>query len=200
MNIASFVKGYKKYKEKQNYPFDGLIYEHIKNNITHVDADIVYAKVVLVNRMYRANLKFAGGDPEGTIADGLVKEKVDDKLQKVANAKFNADSLGLIVSTHKVVTDCCEKLLHRKPTSFVSKYLHFHFPEAFPIFDKYAYNSAWNIVTSEGLVEKIKGKTEELKNDGDYAWFCASLVNIQTKVTEFNLKTVDRVLYGYEEP
>jgi len=124
---------------------DTELYELCRRRSNHQDFDDVYAKVVVISRVYNAGLNRAwkgSGDlgPEVQIAKCLIShaDLVADPLKELAGKPFDRASLVKIVALHGQLTRTLSI-----PAgdvwliSFVSKYLHFHCPIV-PVYDSRA--------------------------------------------------------------
>ncbi|MBU2602473.1 MAG: hypothetical protein KKA32_09940 [Actinobacteria bacterium] len=103
----------------------------------------VYTKVAFINRVYAAGISrsiptAAGADGETRVAQALVDSRVHvgASLTRLSGLDgINPDALMTIVEEHAKLVD--QLALHCggvRPTSFASKYLHFHC-DLVPIFD-----------------------------------------------------------------
>jgi hypothetical protein len=103
----------------------------------------VYTKIAFINRVYAAGISRSivavdGADSETQVARGLLDLRADvhASLSRLcALDGIGRDTMGAIVEEHAKLTDAlsvhCGNV---RPTSFVSKYLHFHC-DLVPIYD-----------------------------------------------------------------
>jgi hypothetical protein len=124
---------------------DSELYELCRRRSNSQDFGDVYAKVVVISRIYNAGLNRAwkgsrNPDPEVQIAKCLISHAglVMDPLRELVDQPLNRASLVKIVALHGQLT----RLLSNPAgnvwlTSFVSKYLHFHCPIV-PVYDSLA--------------------------------------------------------------
>jgi hypothetical protein len=121
------------------------LYELCRRRSNPQDFDDVYAKVVVISRVYNAGLNRAwkgsrNPGPEIQIAKRLIShaDLVADPLKELADQSFDRASLVNIVALHGQLTRMLSSLAGDVwLTSFVSKYLHFHCPVV-PVYDSRA--------------------------------------------------------------
>jgi len=175
-------------------PLDKVLLDACTSKPDHTDVSEVFAKVALVNRVYRANLHMGGKDAEWNLAKKLATAKFDDVLTVLRPLTFARETAPAIVEAHGKLVGLCESVTGRVANSFASKYLSFHVPDAVPIFDQYAYSSSWALVG-----KKCSGAWATGINE-DYGWHAEAVVllveDLQTHgVASPSLKQIDIVLY-----
>lgn len=126
------------------------LYELCRRHPTHTDTAEIVAKVWLIGRAYSASIERARGKAEsaGLSNDRFYAEAVpdahrecgiDEQLEKVA--KFNLEDPAAIPATlaaHACLVKTFLALTNKEKRSLASKYLHFHLPDFFFIFDSRA--------------------------------------------------------------
>lgn len=168
----------------------------------HTDTDVVFSKVAIINRAYRANLRFVGTDAEKNIAKAFVKNGLDSELTPLAGmAVLNAESLPTLVHIHGRVVSIVRKVTHQVDNSFVSKYLHFHLPAVVPVFDVNAYAKSWELAGFEKKSNKSEWEKWNSLENYDYGFHCASVVILLDRlrangIDAPSLRLMDVLLYG----
>ena len=90
------------------------------------------------------------------------------------------------------------KVANRVENSFISKYLHFHFPESVPIFDSYAYDVSWQLAAAPTSEQRA---CYDKRVNWKYAYHCGALLEIMSTLQKYgvklpSLKLIDVLLYG----
>ncbi|MDD5585006.1 MAG: hypothetical protein PHV55_08135 [Candidatus Omnitrophica bacterium] len=136
----------------------------------HTKCDEIYAKIWLIGRAYSVALERRKNKVLDTdeFYDKLVirlknrGKKIDKALAGLKTQNINDRNFIKILKAYETVLHVLTDILKniekgaRENRSFVSKYLHFHKPNLFYIYDKYAkigLNRIWNII---GAREKYK--------------------------------------------
>lgn len=116
----------------------------------HTSQDQIVAKILLIGRAYAAAIerrKKQGNGKDGNfyldkVAPLIRKSDIDKWLNEARKAKPNThDGLVTMIKVHKEVTDLFYTISKEQKRSLASKYLHFHIPELFYIFDSRAKKS-----------------------------------------------------------
>lgn len=162
----------------------------------HNNIEQVYAKVTIINRVYRANLQMSKSGAERKLAEYLVKNNFDKIIAPLKNIKkFDIKTINTILKIHSIFVKLTDKKLKKHALSFCSKYLYFHFPEIVPIYDRRAYETAWKLVGNE-----LGDISSERLINADYAYYCASILKLiehlkNNGIKNPNLKIIDVLLY-----
>lgn len=164
MNINSMLKTA---KEPNAWDFaNSILYKLCSDNPNHKNNDTILAKIWLIGRSYAAAIERRKKTEDDINDDFYIKQVVpklkksnlDLKIQKCIKQKNEKNALEL----HKYLTDLFFQLTELNKRSLASKYLHFHIPDLFYIYDS-------RVVGAIGLLNK------ELK-----------LGNLPTEITENN--------------
>lgn len=141
----------KKYREKiesainqKNGEFgNGILYKMCEENPKHDKPDVVSGKVWLIGRAYSAAIERMRS--KKNINDDFYKEKVgptlvdsvlDSKLENLRGIKkITKESAAEILSAHKYLQNKIHEITGMDKRSLCSKYLHFHLPKLFFIYD-----------------------------------------------------------------
>lgn len=138
---------------------DKILYELCRNYPRHEVKNEIYAKVLLIGRSYAVALE------RGKITDNVINDyfyhEVVSKIQS-SNIDEEFDKLRLSNCTLNQILLAYIELIKLTNTfnrgtkhSFCSKYLHFHFPELFFIYDSRAVSN----------ISKIQLDTSKFKNN-----------------------------------
>lgn len=188
-----------------------VLYNLCKTNFEHKDNKSITAKVWLIGRSYAAAIE-RGKDRGNNISrsaqtfwnemlDAMKESKIDDKLSIIQKYKeINDESLKTIMITHKNLIDIIPTEINKR--SFASKYLHFHCPNAFFIFDSRANKAISHFVK--------KSKTRNLNyNNFDKTYFdfylrCLKLKKYIKEKSEFDYldctpRQLDMILLDYQD-
>ncbi len=181
-----------------------LLYRMCAADIDHADTYISSGKIIAIGRIYAASPERGAGKApaEGSavhqaIAEQLKSKELDRKIKSIDFEKkiCNPDILTQVVEAHTFLVDEIVKAIekwrvdnkyHTKPaprrhTSFASKYLHFHRPNAFPIMDSLA---------KTGL--RCAGQSKTFR---DYKHFCeVFLIHANQRGRDWAPRSVDTCL------
>ncbi len=192
MGLEGVEIEYKKFMDSSNSRWEyanKILYDLCKYNPRHDDEHVIVAKVWLIGRSYAAAIE-RGRDSSGSsedfyydvVAPKMMEEsfgtKILDKNLDILRQSENsiADDLELILSTHKNLTDKFGEISSKK-RSLASKYLHFHCPDKFFIYDSRADAAVKDIVDIPDR-SKLKG----LVYDSAYGNFVCRMIKLQEKL------------------
>lgn len=127
---------------------NNILYQMCKDNPMHEKKDVVVGKMWLIGRSYAAAIerrKNASDSSDDFYCDEVAPKMVgigaelDERLKKLCTSKNPIiDDIEDILTTHKFLMDTLYDLTGLEKRSLVSKYLHFHCPEKFFIYDSRA--------------------------------------------------------------
>jgi hypothetical protein len=204
--IKDFIQAYRNVDRNVDdyYYFkhlDQAILTACRKNPAHNDASEVFAKIVLINRTYRANLDRYLDRPikdvEWRLAEKFVDGNIDKELLPLKNIRrFNRNSIDTIVQVHEKLVQLAYTITKRTQNSFCSKYLSFHFLKTVPIFDSHSYDASWRLVGNQ-----VKAARFDENRNFDYGYHCEAIlllveVLLRRGIKNPDLKLVDCVLYG----
>lgn len=120
-----------------------VLYSLCRAHPMHSTDDAVIAKVWLIGRTYAAAIERRRKKTEGNdafyvdvVAPRILASPIDRWLQHLAKATHpSVDSLADILRVHAQVTALFNDISGLGKRSLASKYLHFHFPHLFYIYD-----------------------------------------------------------------
>lgn len=158
-----------------------VLYRLCKQFPKHSESSAVLAKIWLIGRAYAAAIERRRNKATGndafylqTVVPKLVKSDIDIWI---AEASARPRSFSTMVATHGRVTNLFESISGLEKRSLASKYLHFHLPSVFFIYDARA-NAA---IRRIGLPKVKKHTCYPKQADNEYRKFaekCAALRSI----------------------
>lgn len=146
----------------------------------HNDESEIIAKVWLIGRAYAASIernkinKNISDDFYSDIVAPKFKRGFDQILLNIRNLpKLKEDNIKTILETHKKVVYFIYEITKDNKRSFASKYLHFHFPSLFFIYDSRVAGVINEIFREIGGTRNDSEKLQTLigKHDDAYANF-----------------------------
>lgn len=181
-----FMKSSKKWIFANN-----VLYNLCAEHPDHNDKHCIVAKVWLIGRSYaaaierRRNKKDISSDDfyYDVVAPEMLKigKKLDTRIEKIKTfPSIDTDNLPYILETHnKLMTLFCD-LTKLEKRSLASKYLHFHCPNAFYIYDSRANTALKQFIKKDKETPVIK----DGKFDKEYKFFCLRMLELQNYCTE----------------
>jgi hypothetical protein len=135
-------------RQKNVWDFgNSILYKLCKDNFKHGTDDHILTKVLFIGRIYAAAVERRKNKSDDindnfyicTVAPTFSKSKLDVKLSKLKIVKTeNIENIKLVLQTHYFLTSMLKKITALDKRSFSSKYLHFHLPDLFYIYDSRA--------------------------------------------------------------
>ena len=120
-----------------------VLYDMCKHYPNHRDQTAILAKILIIGRVYSAAIERRrvvenpGDDfyPD-TVAPNIRKSNIDKWIDKAREVELGSDdALAVMIETHKAVTELFSRISGLEKRSLASKYLHFHVPELYFIYD-----------------------------------------------------------------
>lgn len=119
-----------------------VLYDLCKKYPLHNNKQEVFAKIWLIGRSYAVALERGDShdneindDFYGLVVNKLLSSKIDVILDKLNGKELVLENLHLILGVYKDLYEITFSFGRGYKPSFCSKYLHFHFPELFFIYD-----------------------------------------------------------------
>ena len=140
-----------------------ILYKMCADNFTHDKDEKIIAKVWLIGRSYAAAIERRKNKDPNEDSDKFYTEKVthalkssnlDQRLCELSLCEVIDDEvLKNTIETHYYLTDLLRKITELNKRSFSAKYLHFHLPNLFFIYDSRAANgiSSFNIKVPKNM-------------------------------------------------
>ena len=174
---------------------NNILYDMCRFNPKHDDENIIVGKIWLIGRSYAAAIERRKNAQKGNddfyydvVAPKMLEKgkELDNRLKRIRNNKGSIkDNLAEILGAHKFLLDIFYELTKLEKRSLASKYLHFHCPDKFFIYDSRARAAIFKIVKrpDKQVHYGINYKDEE------YADFVCRMLEFQQEIHEnFNGK------------
>ena len=153
-----------------------VLYTLCQAHPKHDTDDAIIAKIWLIGRSYAAAIerrKNAGENSDNfyeiTVVEKIKKDKFDDWLDALPEQIVDPwHDLGSVITTHKHLMDLFHDLTGLDKRALASKYLHFHRPDLFFIYDSRAKEAIIKVTPRLTKINNII--TEE--SDSEYYMFC----------------------------
>jgi hypothetical protein len=125
-----------------------VLYKLCCDQPVHADHDAILAKVLIIGRVYAASIERRKSKLKEETTDTFYFSRVAPMIQRsdldewITSARAvspeSDDALPKMVEVHQLTTTLFNKISKLNKRSLASKYLHFHVPELFYIFDSRA--------------------------------------------------------------
>lgn len=174
--------------EKNEWHFsDGILYKMCQENCSHNQISKIIGKILLIGRAYSASIERRKNVIDknenfylNKVAPKFQNSQIDFQIDKLKSYnQITESNIFEILKVHYYLTNLIKELTDQDKRSFSSKYLHFHLPHLFFIYDTRAKKAL-------GLIEKnIKINTDfkELEDfDKEYATFFYKCFNLKNKL------------------
>ena len=161
-----------------------ILYRLCQDYPDHKSAEVITAKVWLIGRSYAAAIERGrtmeeNGDSfyETKVVPKIQASHLDEHLNKVKQfSKISSESIPMILKTHKYLTDLFAKISGKDKRSLASKYLHFHCPALFFLYDSRAVKGA------RALYPRFSPELPTEKVDYEYAKFFLKMVQLRDEI------------------
>jgi hypothetical protein len=179
-----------------------VLYKVYKDHPGHGDDNVIIAKTLLIGRVYAVSLeRRRNADVKGDafyinqVANAFRKSEIDKWFRSLKEDAGGSQQKA--IETHKKLTVLLQSITDFENRSFASKYLHFHFPARFYIFDSRAEKSA------SKLARLDRGRIRLSNADPKYSDFCARCDQLNRCMQELigrvpSPREVDKVLLHWE--
>jgi len=182
-----------------------ILYNLCKDHFEHLSEEVIITKTLFIGRIYaaaieRRKIKVDQINNDNfyitKIAPAFKNSNLDSNLRVLKNLSLN--NVEEILKTHKELQNVLKEITNLDKRSFSSKYLHFHLPNLFFIYDTRAVNSM-----NENYPQKVPEKYRAIINseyvDREYAkFFCKCLLlkeHLESKSNEtISPRILDNIL------
>lgn len=181
-------------------PLNQIVEGVCRHSPHHKNACDIYAKVALINRVYRTNLHRRVTEkvpfPELSVARQFTKG-ADVAMRPLRSLRsLRRNGLPDLVRCHTELMHLVHEVTKTWEVSFCSKYLSFHFPNVAPIYDLLAWRSARELVPQ---IDAWRCDPEVL--NCDYGYHCLRVLQLLDILKgrvpgRPALRVVDFVLYS----
>jgi len=180
-----------------------VLYSLCQDYPRHDRDDAIIAKVWLIGRSYaaaierRKNSKDTSDDfYETAVATKIKDSELDDWMAALPDRITDSwRELGSVITLHKRLMDLFSDMTGLKKRSLASKYLHFHRPDLFFIFDSRAKEAITKVTPHLNQIKAISAENA----DWDYHTFCRRGQWLRESVKErfgrdLNPRQLDKIL------
>ena len=196
MVISSIEKQYKKYLNHLGSRWEygnSILYQMCKHDSKHDDADVIVGKIWLIGRSYAAAIERRKNADEhqgddfyyDAVAPKLLEigKELDDRISDLNSSDGKiAECVPLVLGTHRFLMDAFYELTGLEKRSLASKYLHFHCPDRFFIYDSRARVAASSIVQRPD--KHILSELPTSEYDEEYGDFVCRMLELQGYLEE----------------
>ncbi len=193
---VGFERKYEEYIKQKDSRWEfgnSILYQMCENHPHHDDVDVAIGKIWLIGRSYAAAIERRNNtdDHQGddfyydVVAPKMLEigSELDNRIESLKNNSGTiVDCVTEILSTHRFLMDVFKELTGLEKRSLASKYLHFHCPEKFFIYDSRARTAIGKIVKSPNKM--ILSELEESDYDAEYADFVCRMIELQKYLNE----------------
>lgn len=167
-----------------------ILYKLCNDHFKHKTDKYILTKVLFIGRIYaaaverRKNLYKIQNDDfyKNEIIPVLKKSKIDERLTKLKNMNvMDSNTIKYALETHNYLVTILREITDQNKRSFSSKYLHFHIPKIFFIYDNRAKKGIRKFVNK---IPKEHQSILELSNiDSEYAKFYIKCFELKNQIT-----------------
>jgi hypothetical protein len=183
---------------------NSILYDLCSKYPLHNKADEIIAKIWIIGRTYAAAIERRKAIEAAFVGDkyythNVVPKILNSELDKYINElrnvpPFSESSISQSLQTHKYLTNLFKSISESGKRSLASKYLHFHLPNHFFIFDSRA-----QIGLSRIEPNKRINYHQNRKYDNQYAKFYLKLIDLRNAIyKEFKIslspREIDKLL------
>jgi hypothetical protein len=181
---------------------NAILYKLCKDNFQHKTDDHILTKVLFIGRIYAAAVERRKNKSTDindnfyteTIAPTFRKSELDIKLSDIKSLKADkVENIKSVLQTHFYLTSMLQKITALEKRSFCSKYLHFHLPDLFYIYDSRAVTALRKYASK--VPEDLKHILKLDNIDSEYAKFYCKCYDLKRRIkTELNIDLTNRQL------
>lgn len=179
-----------------------VLYDLCRDHPKHVDKHIVIAKVLLIGRAYAAAIERRKTKQDGsddfylkTVGPQICNSKIDTWIESTYEySNPSVHSTPSVLTAHNNLTTLFKKISGLEKRSLASKYLHFHRPELFFIYDSRAEVAMRELSHIVGRAERSTGAF-----DNNYRKFTNKCLALRDHINEqygcvLNPRQIDNLL------
>ena len=162
-----------------------LLYDMCQEHPGHESDGVILGKIWLIGRAYSAAIERRRGQGNGdadafyesVVAPSVRRSDIDKWFDAIRNS--DTADLSIHLEVHKRLTDLFARISGIDNRSLASKYLHFHFPERYYIYDSRAVGSI------SMLIKPVGRKLPQLGlgiHDHEYACFVVRCIELRGRL------------------
>lgn len=170
---------------KKDWDFGNqLLYRLCEKYPLHRSKEIVIAKILFIGRIYAAAIERRKNKRESSddyymdkVAPTIIKSRLDQKLFELRNhSVISKENISIILETHQYLSKLFFKISGLNKRSLSSKYLHFHNPNLFFIYDSRVVNALKKLLPKFRFDDQTRNIIT-IRVDKNYAeYFLKSLI------------------------
>lgn len=196
------------YKTSEYWDFGNqILYKLCKDNFQHERDDIILTKVLFIGRIYAAAIERRKNKMQTDInndnfyidkvAPTFKKSKLDRQLSELKSMRLTTDNIPQILRVHNDLMTTLSKITDLDKRSFCSKYLHFHLPDLFFIYDSRALTALRDFTSR--VPKELRHIPQLTFVDKEYATFFCKCFDIKKKIevehkTKLTTRQLDNLL------
>ena len=165
-----------------------ILYKLCHDQPKHNDDSVIIAKIWLIGRSYAAAVerrkrKNESSSPPGDrfyeqcVAPVLKDDQLDQKIDDLRQYISIEDAREPILELHNYLVTKLFEITHDHKRSLASKYLHFHLPSLFFIYD---YNASW--ILNKLLPRHRTSRKVQENYDYEYQPFFLKMLDLRDKI------------------
>jgi hypothetical protein len=165
------------------------LYDLCKQYPDHKRDEVIIAKIWLIGRSFSATIERRKSNDqlsndtfyEKSVVPAIKSSQLDDYLDRLGEYEhINDRSIPDILKAHRYLVSVFNQLTNQNKRSLASKYLHFHFPSLFFIYDSRAYNAIGKLLPHRRVpaVGSVAGY------DYDYERFCRLALSLRDEIQQ----------------
>jgi hypothetical protein len=190
-------------RQKNVWDFgNAILYKLCNENFNHETDDHILTKVLFIGRIYAAAVerrKTKTTDINDnfyteTVVPTFRNSKLDEKLSELKDIKTeNIENIKTVLQTHYFLVSMLKEITDLEKRSFSSKYLHFHLPNLFYIYDSRAVTALRQF--SSQVPKDLKHILELDNIDNEYAKFYCKCFELKRQIKgQFDIDLTHRQL------
>jgi hypothetical protein len=168
---------------------NAILYKLCEDNFKHDTDEHILTKVLFIGRIYAAAVERRKNN-DNIINDSFYTDRVapkfkesllDSKLSKLKLIKtLNTDNIENVLDAHCYLTNMLKEITALEKRSFSSKYLHFHLPELFFIYDSRVVRALGEFTSQ--VPKDLKPFLELPETDKEYARFFCKCYDLKRQI------------------
>jgi len=189
MTTIPTIKQIDKARQKNPWDFGNkILYDLCNDNFCHDQSDKTLTKVLFIGRIYAAAVERRINKKDDindnfyieTVEPIFRKPELDSRLGKLQKCILSIENIKIILQTHSYLTTELKSITGLEKRSFSSKYLHFHLPELFFIYDSRALSAL------RSFIKRIPTDLNQILNykdiDKEYATFYCKCFELKRQI------------------